>query len=277
MTRGQPRSFGELAPPELRRFARDTRPRSADVDRLRRRLLQRPPPPPVEPTRWLHRWLLGPALVATTLAFVLLRATPDAPPTRLAAAEPSDLIVSQDLSLDFEGQGQLGGSERAPRIAWSHGRLRASVTPQQGIDLRVTTQEAEVRVVGTVFTVHRDALGTRVTVERGKVEVRCVDGRRVFVLPGDIVWCEPGTAAGYLARARTLQRDGRSLASILAAVSAGSELRGPTSVQVELRWVRAEALRQHGRRAAALRVAAAALHAGAEHRQADFEALIAGH
>lgn len=275
MTRSQLRSSGERPPPELRRFARDTRPSPADVDRLRRRL-RRAPEPTSEAPSWLHRWLLGPALVAATLLLMVLRPAPDAPPTLLGAATPSDIVLSQDVSLDFEGQGQIDGTERAPRIAWSHGHLRASVTPHQGIDLRVTTQEAEVRVVGTVFTVDRDALGTRVAVERGKVEVRCVDGRRSFVRPGEIVWCEPGTAAGYLARARALQRDGSSLAAILAAVEAGSALQGSSAVRVELRWVRAEALGQHGRRAAALRAAAAALDAGAGHRHADFAALVSG-
>jgi ferric-dicitrate binding protein FerR (iron transport regulator) len=300
MTHRQGQRTGEPAPPEMRRFARDTRPSAEDVERLRQRMREAPQTSPhwlhrwvpgavVESGDWLHRWLpgltvarpsshrwgLGAGLLAALIALALLRPTA-VEPTPLLASAPSELAVSPDVALDFEGQGELSGTEQAPRIAWRRGRVRASVTPNEGIDLRVLTPEAEVRVVGTIFTVDRGALGTRVEVEKGRVEVRCVDGTQRFVVPGEVVWCEPGTAAGYLARARALQRDGAPLPQVLHAVTAGAVLHGPAPVQVELQWVRTEALRDHGRHAAALRAAAAALDAGAGHREADFAALVAG-
>ncbi len=298
MNRIHPIYEGERQPPEFWRFAKDTRPTDEDVERLRQRLEQAPEsdgwlrrwiPDVVESGDWLQRWLpglnLAPAsswrwavaggVVAAALALVLWSPTP-LPSTQLVASAPTHQVVSDDVALDFRGAGDLSGTEQAPRIDWRRGTVRASVTPNQGIDLRVVTPEAEVRVVGTIFEVDRGSLGTRVQVEKGKVEVRCVDGTTRFVVPGEIVWCEPGTAAGYLARARALQRSGAPLPTILAAVDAGQALSGPAAVGVELRWVRTEALRQHGRHAAALRAAAAALDAGAGHRSEDFSRLVSG-
>lgn len=302
---------GPPRPPELRRYARETEPRDLEVARLRRRLreslrAEEPPEwidhglfgrlfaPLVGPAGWLERdvfgRLLAPSsggtrlispgsmsLVAVAVALLLAVMGPRSrplEPLEMTSPRGAQLSVSTDVKLDFAGQGRIAGTESAPRIAWRSGRVRAQVTPDQGIDLRVETPDAEVRVVGTIFSVDRDALGTRVEVEKGKVEVRCVDGSVRFVVPGEVAWCEPGTAAGLLARARKLQADGAALASILTSVDAGLELQASSAVQTELRWVRAESLRSHGRTAAAVRTAAAALDAGAGHRQEDFAALV---
>ena len=44
------------------------------------------------------------------------------------------------------------------------------VTPDRGVRLELTTEEAVVRVVGTVFEVDRGPFGTAVAVDHGTVE-----------------------------------------------------------------------------------------------------------
>jgi ferric-dicitrate binding protein FerR (iron transport regulator) len=275
---------GEPPPPELRRFARETRPHRDEVERLRRRLpLHEGPIHAARPTLlgrlsspsagpW-RAWLLLPAVGA--LAALALALRPAAAPTALPAG-PSTVAVSDDVRLDVDGLGEVSGPGRAPRVAWQRGLLRASVTPHQGIDLRVQTPEAEVRVVGTVFSVDRGPLGTRVEVERGRVEVRCVGGDARFVEPGEIVDCAPTTAAGNLGRARALQHAGAPLDEVLAATAAGQAMDATDAVRAELRWVGVEVLRQRGQPEAAVAAARAALELGGGHRSADLAAVVAG-
>mgnify|MGYP003327532486 FL=1 len=113
---------------------------------------------------------------AALLALQHVMIPPPAAPAPVAVAldAPSGWAVHTavpDVGLSFEGVGTIGGTEDAPRIAWESGTLNVEVTPEKGVRLAVATAEAEVRVVGTGFTVQRDRLGTRVQVRHGRVEV----------------------------------------------------------------------------------------------------------
>ena len=87
------------------------------------------------------------------------------------------------------------------------------------MDLVVETPEAQVRVVGTVFEVHRDTLGTEVTVDRGHVVVRCEDtGTRHELAAGGTIACLPVRAPGLVARAHTLHERGADASLVLHAL-----------------------------------------------------------
>lgn len=146
------------------------------------------------------RWPLRVAAAAVVAAWV---AWPQA--ERAVALDGSTVAWSDEVSIAAEGQGVVTGTSRDLVIAWDAGRIRAEVTPHTGTSLVVRTEEAEVVVVGTVFTVDRDRLGSTVEVERGRVLVRCRDGWAAEVGPDDPpLTCLPVSAAGLLGRADAL-------------------------------------------------------------------------
>ncbi|MEZ4235481.1 MAG: FecR domain-containing protein [Myxococcota bacterium] len=210
------------------------------MDRLRRGLRRRP--------RLLPLLALG-GLTAAALAALLaivggVAAARWARPSDRPVAAPladAPVAVGDDVRLVAHGAGEVGGPERAPRIRWTAGALDVDVTPQQGVDLRVVTREAEVRVIGTAFRVDRDALGTAVDVVHGRVEVRCVAGGEHVLGAGEHTVCLPSTPPGLLGRANELKRRGADPAEVLATVDAAlPAAAGP--FLAELLALRAEAL-----------------------------------
>ena len=112
---------------------------------------------------------------------------------------------------------------------------------------------AEVRVVGTGFTVSRDALGTHVAVLHGRVEVRCGAGEPTFLGGGETESCLPTSAAGLLGRARALQAAGAGPAAVLVAVQEGLDrTTSEGAVRDELRVMRIQLLASLGRTGEAL-------------------------
>lgn len=219
--------------------------------------------PPFEvapPRRW--PWVLGGlgtfAAAAAAVAWFVAQPPPLAPAAPLAVAleSPADWhseALSPDVSLNFQGTGAVAGDTRAPRIQWERGALTVEVTPQRGIDLVVATREAEVRVVGTGFTVSRDALGTHVAVLHGRVEVRCGAGEPRFLGGGETESCLPTSAAGLLGRARALQAAGAGPAAVLAAVEDGLDrTTSEGALRDELRVMRIALLGSLGRHGEAL-------------------------
>jgi ferric-dicitrate binding protein FerR (iron transport regulator) len=271
----------------LRRFADRTRAHPAAVRRVRDRVLvdagdvlpstllkALPAPVPGATTRVRAR-LARPAprriapvpfvLVAlAALALLAFRTFPSAPPPALAAGLDAPvaweaLQPTPEVHLDFQGAGTLGGTARAPRVAWERGTLRVEVEPDRGIDLAVQTREAEVRVVGTGFDVGRDALGTVVTVRHGHVAVMCTDGDDALLGAGESRTCPPTGASGLLGRAQALTDGGAPAEDVLAAADAGLAAGATGAVRSELGRVRIEALTRLGRPADALAAAEAAL------------------
>ena len=181
--------------------------------------------------------------------------------------------VTKGVALSFQGSGEVGGDSEHPRIDWDRGVLNVEVVPGRGIDLQVRTREATVSVVGTGFSVTRDALGTQVHVLHGRVSVDCGGGESVFLNPGDDHTCLPRSAAAMLGRARTLQARGASAAEVYAAVDRGLAQSGAEgtsgAVIEELRVLRIETLAQSGRVAEALEEADAYLSGAAPARASE--------
>jgi hypothetical protein len=208
----------------LKTFARETtfhEEERARYDRLIRQARAPKPSPWAIPWPAMSLGLAGAAIAA----FFALR-TPEPTPVSLAmsaGAESTALTATlgEHVSVEYSGVGAASGTSQAPRIQWESGVATFSVTPGEGIDLRVVTPEAEVRVLGTIFDVERTALGTEVRVKRGKVGVTCQDGDAVEINKGESHTCLPTTAAGQLGRARALQAASAPSDVTLQATAAG--------------------------------------------------------
>lgn len=196
-----------------------------------------------------------------------LAPVPSAPLAVRLASDAAGQVISPapGVALRIDGSGEVGGTPQAPRIDWTAGDLEVEVTPDQGIALTVVTREAVVRVIGTVFTVDRDALGTRVDVARGKVAVACAAGPSHTLTAGKTATCLPTTAPGLLARANQLKKDGAPSREILDAVDTALPIAsGP--FRAELLALQAETLLAAGRERQAWGVADAYLEAGGPRR-----------
>jgi len=158
----------------------------------------------------------GPALVQAPTAPEVL------PETELAATGDAQVVTPiPGLQLALQGQGVLSGTHEAPVVAWRRGRIDVEVEPKLGIGLVVQTDEGDIRVVGTGFSVDRDLLGTHVEVRHGRVVVICRGAAERSLAAGDATTCLPVTAAGLLGRARLLGGTGASADQVLQSVRAG--------------------------------------------------------
>jgi ferric-dicitrate binding protein FerR (iron transport regulator) len=236
-------------PSELKDAPRPGRGAASRVE-ARLRAHSQPPPAP-----W--GWSAGMALVMVTAALLLLSIggppMPEVDPweEELAIVDAAPEVLSQvldtsspelnpteHLRLLIHGEGELTGATDAPRIAWTHGALGVDVDPGQGVDLQITTAEADVAVVGTAFTVDRDARrGTRVSVRSGEVRAACRGAEPIELAEGGELFC-PARAA-LLGDARRLARDGEHQAAVLAA-SRGLGMGDSGPLVGELLFVRME-------------------------------------
>lgn len=219
---------------------------------------------------------LGAVAAAAAAVFLLTPAPPVPLEMQLASAESTEVSLSEHVQLTTLGRGKVGGTTAAPRITWDNGLVDVSVTPKQGIDLQVTTREAHVRVVGTVFAVDRTALGTEVSVTRGRVETTCVGKEPVMLEGGDRVLCLPVDAAGWLGRARALRAAGSTTEDVVDAVATGLSSSGPEAVRGELLALRVRVLVDAGRRQDALKTAAQYLEEGHTPRKQAMSVLVRG-
>ena len=179
--------------PLLSAYAEATEATPVDLTRMRARIRSQNAAPQ-------RRWLAVLAPVAG-IAVVGLVVTMTADPVPVPVSASFDSTGAQTVqagsgvSLTAQGTGVLSGTEQAPRLAWSAGSVEVSVEPGAGLDVQVSTDEAQVRVVGTVFTVDRGPLGTTVGVRRGEVAVDCVNGPQASITAGQTTTCWP-TSAG---------------------------------------------------------------------------------
>ena len=232
-------------------------------------------------TRWAL-WTGGGLVVvsAAAAAWIVLQPAPPVAPVALAQTlESGDGWTSesllQEVSLSFSGTGTVEGTSQRPQIKWERGTVNVEVQPNRGIDLTVATREAEVRVVGTGFSVARDALGTRVEVLHGKVAVTCTSGESVTLEGGASHTCLPASPAALLGRARALDAGGAAPAEVLATLERGLALTSPGPVQDELRVRRIEVLVRTGNRSDALRAAHDYLEGGASLRRTEVRRIAA--
>ncbi len=257
-------------------------PAAAATERVARRLArtQRAAPlPRTTPSPWLVAGL-GCAIAAASAA-VALRVGAD-PGTSPEGAGPlaSDSVWAgrrlTGVDLTYRGSGDVDGSDQAPRIDWQRGTLNVEVTPGLGLDVRVNTREAEVRVVGTGFTVTRDALGTRVEVRHGIVETSCVGESAVQLQQGDSVTCAPQSAAGLLGRAQALREARADAALVAQSLEAGLALTSLADpIGAELGAMQVQLYAEAGRNTEALESAHRLLSAGGSGREEEL-ILLAG-
>jgi hypothetical protein len=180
------------------------------------------------------------------------------------------------VELSFEGSGRVEGTSAAPRIRWDLGTLHVEVVPDRGIHLSVLTRDAEVRVIGTGFTVSRDALGTRVEVRHGKVAVECSGEPPTTLEAGAVHVCLPNTAGALIGRARALQASGAPGSEVLDTLDRGLALAGSQDAfRDELAASRVRVLLDLGRPDDALAAAQAYLADGKGIRRVDVERLAA--
>lgn len=197
-------------------FLRDYRERTAaDAARLAsiRAGIGRPPPHG-RPLR-----VAAVVLTVTTLAAaaaLVLRTSPT--PTGIPLATAGAVALSEHVQADIDGEGAARVDGEVVTLVWRRGTVALEVEPNQGVDLTVVTDEATVHVVGTAFTVTRDALGTTVAVSRGKVETDCAFGGPAALGAGETRTCLPRTSAGALGRVRALQDGGAAPAVVVAEV-----------------------------------------------------------
>ncbi len=242
-----------------------------DVRRVRRRAQATA----ARANRRPHRaalWL-APALVAAALlAWWLQPQSPQLPEALRASADWAQASTQPGVQLQFRGEGQLANPSL---VQWHDGQLRVEVEPGQDIEFGVRTDEALVRVVGTVFSVERSALGTSVSVERGKVEVTCNDSSPVLLVADGEHLCLRSAAAA-LGWALEQRQSGASPARILEVAQRGLALApaaGP--IHDELHVLRIEALNQLDRDEEALAAAEVYLAAATDLRRDEVRQIAA--
>jgi hypothetical protein len=178
-------------------------PNAGAADRVRRRLALRPV---------RQRWLMPAAILVPIAAagLVALRTpTPEPEPRSHTLAGTVLLSEAPAVALHADGEGEAVGAGATWQVTWETGLLALDIEPDAGVRLGVHTREADITVVGTAFEVQRSPLGTRVHVDRGAVDVRCVDGTEVQLEGGQEQLCIPASPAGLLGRALAL-RDGNA-------------------------------------------------------------------
>ncbi len=246
----------------LRELDRARRPSEAEQARIRRGVHDRM----VGRARRRRRLpLLAVAASAVLVAAVVLWPRGPEPIARaLSSEQGSQLRLGDHVTLVYEGRGQASGSDGDITIHWEWGTLHTDVTPTQGVALRVQTDEGSARVVGTVFDVTRDAIGTEVAVLEGTVELTCQGSSPLLLEVGTRHRC-------YRSAEAALQEARRAPgpAEALAIIERGAQLPGAPAAHRELELRRIDALRATGRGDEALELARSYLDAGHQHRRAE--------
>jgi hypothetical protein len=251
----------------LRAWARQTGAQPDAMQRLAARMrAPRPRPAP--------RWITGVAAGLAAAAALAFSLWPDPALDPVLPATGARALGSF-VSVTLDGQGSARGTRRDLTVDWHQGRIAVEVEPDQGVSLRVLTEEAAVRVVGTGFSVHRSALGTEVSVRHGRVAVDCVDGPSASLGAEEAITCLPVTAAGALGRARALEGTVSAAALLVELDRALSRPDVAGAVASELQAMRTSALLREDRSDEALQAAEAALKMGAPTRALELHRVAA--
>jgi len=171
-----------------------------------------------------------------------------------ASGTAETLTWSDQVAFEFSGHGSVTGTAQDATVTWDQGRIAVQVTPNTGSTLSVITDEAEIQVIGTAFTVDRDKKGVTVNVTHGKVAVSCKDGwSGHLVSDSGAHTCLPLHAAGLMARADALSDEGADPAQILETLDIGLATAEPgTAERGELLARRMHIHSQLGNRSRAL-------------------------
>jgi len=272
---------------ELDSYAAETETTPTDMAIARLRWEEARPDRRASP--WLSPFRLvfagGMVAAAAALLLTLLPATPDnlldpvGPVALGEQALPVDVALPEGISISGEGQGVLSGTSGDRAVALESGRMRFEVTPNAGLHLQVNTSEGTATVLGTVFDVDRGALGTTVSVERGKVQVDCEGREAVYVTAGKSETCY--SAQGYLDHGRALQKAGEAPEVVLDAIASAGAVDAEPAFRAELEVLRIDSLSRLSRHDEVLTGAESFLAddmlvgAAGEHRPAEMRRLAA--
>jgi hypothetical protein len=175
-------------------------------------------------------WALPVAALAAAVALV---AIPQAQTVRSAVAlgDMATHSWSDQVNFEVEGRGTVSGTDRNVEVQWELGTLYTEVEPNSGTTLSIITEESVVKVIGTKFSVHRDALGATTSVDHGRVLVACADGWSGEIGADDPPHtCLPIRPGALLRRADALSENGESPRKILTTLDRGIALSQPGSV-----------------------------------------------
>ncbi len=253
--------------PSLRDLARQQAPEEAAVERLVEQVevaVERPAARPRRPG-------LALALAAGAITALFWFFFPDkrVDVALQAPHAPRSLDLVEGAALSYQGLGHAAGRPEALVIRWESGRLTPEVAPGQGIGLTVKTPEATVTVTGTRFSVERDALGTAVAVERGRVQARCRGEAARSLGPEQGLRCYR-SAATALHHARQRLAEGASPQQADAIVQRALALESARGgVARELQVLRMRLLADGGEGEEALQLAESYLASGSEQRRAE--------
>jgi len=131
-------------------------------------------------------------------------------------SQPLQLVDGVEVLLD--GQLELSGSPRAPRVHLT-GSAVVDVVPGSVDSFELTSAAARVLVLGTRFAVEEGSENTIVSVERGRVQARCQDGRQDTLEAGESLACD--NANSLHMQALRLRIQGAPAEEVLAIVDAG--------------------------------------------------------
>lgn len=246
-------------------------PTPEEVARIRRRLASHRPR--------LSTIAVPLGLSMAAAAALMLGILPSAAPlaqTKSPASLSASLVggsidLTSDVQLKIDGIGTVSGHDDDIDIAWRMGTLSVAVTPAQGIDLTVHTEDASVSVVGTVFEVTHSALGTTVSVSKGVVDVECADMTRHQVTSDQAVSCLPQKA--HTGRMETLMDMAAPPEQVLEETRRVLAMKPEKAIRGEVLSMQIEVLLQSGSRADAAAVAWRYLEEGHTARAADLSAL----
>ncbi len=233
-------------------FAEATEVSAADMDRARARW--RASTPGRRP-RWVSARIglvaaLGAAALGAAALYVRGSGLEPRSPMDLGGGGAVDVALREGVRISGAGEAVLSGERGARRVALEGGALHFEVRPDAGLSLEVATAEGQVAVVGTVFDVSRDVLGTAVAVSRGAVRVACEGGEEHLLHAGERARCR--SARGYLERGKEVAAAGGGPEAVLAATEGAASLPAEPAVRAALDALRLSALGRAGRHAEAL-------------------------
>lgn len=130
---------------------------------------------------------------------------------RLADGSRIEMAERAELSLDRGWSGTT--------IDLDGGRILVEAAKQKDGELHVATQDCQVAVVGTVFSVNHGVKGSRVSVLEGEVRVARRGGTDVL-LPGDQLSTDPRLAAVPIRQEIAWSRDAERYEALLAELDA---------------------------------------------------------
>lgn len=256
------------ADPRLAAYAEHTAATPTDLTRLRARVRGAQ----AQSSRGWLPYLAGTGALA--FAAVLAIGSVDTAPAPVTASfdgtsTGASLEVAPGVAITAAGTGELTGTEQAPRLAWAAGSVEVSVEPGAGLDVQVATDEALVKVVGTVFQVERGPLGTTVGVTRGKVAVSCANGTEHSLTADTTTTCWPTTATGLLGRAQAQRTGGASVEGVMATVERGLAAGPDATIRTELAALQVVLLAESGSAGDAIAAATAHLSQPDSGRRAE--------